>query len=246
MDGPVNRPVNANPPIQQPTSKKLPIVPIIVVAVLVIAIVIMVIFAMGGNGGGDTAQNNGSNSTSASGSEGQSSPTVKFTKPDNWGDKINVYVYNDAGEENAKWPGVEMTSEGNGTYSYTIPDNLKDGLVVFNDGENQYPEKEQKGLAISDGKSYSVEDIVINFTKPDSWGDDINVYVYQEGVEILKNADWPGEPMSKNSDGTYSYTIKAGTFKTSKLVFNDGKGKNQYPKSGGLVTENGKMYTVEQ
>ena len=142
-------------------------------------------------------------------------------------------------------------ADKNGEYTYSVPDDIKDALIIFNDGNNQYPGKQQEGIKIIAGTSYSVDDeqnlhdIVINFTKPDDWGDSVNVYVYQDGSSNVKNADWPGEPMTKNSDGTYSYTIKPGTFDAARLVFNDGDGKNQYPKSGGLTAENGKMYSVE-
>ena len=52
--------------------------------------------------------------------------------------------------------------------------------------------------------------------------------------------------MTKNSDGTYSYTIKAGTISDAKLIFNDGDGNNKYPKSDGFTAENGKTYEVEE
>ena len=102
------------------------------------------------------------------------------------------------------------------------------------------------------GSSYSVgeaaegSDIVISFTKPDDWSDSVNVYVYQEGDVTTKNADWPGEAMTKGSDGVYSYTIKSGIFGEPKLVFNDGDGKHQYPRSGGILAEDGKSYKVEE
>ena len=260
----VNAPLNTAPrnnypqvPLQQTQNKKMPVAGIVVVVALIVAIVVIVFIIMSGNGESEPSQDSSVSvaSSSASTSPGQSDSSVKFKKPDGWGDKIYAYVYNSEGAENAKWPGVEMTADGDGTYSYTLPDDIKDGLIIFNEGEGddkrQYPGKQQEGLKVTAGTVYSVEDdevgsdIVINFTKPDSWDDSVNVYVYQDGSSKIKNADWPGEAMTKNSDGTYSYTIKAGTFDAAKLVFNDGDSQNQYPKSGGLAAEDGKMYTVE-
>ena len=261
----VNAPLNPAPrnnypqvPLQQTQNKKMPVAGIVVVVALIVAIVVIVFIIMSGNGESEPSQDSSVSaaSSSASTSPGQSDSSVKFKKPEGWGDKVYAYVYNSEGAENAKWPGVEMTADGDGTYSYTLPDDIEDGMIIFNEGEGddkrQYPGKQQEGLKVTAGTVYSVEgdgvssDVVINFTKPDSWDDSVNVYVYQDGSSKIKNADWPGEAMTKNSDGTYSYTIKAGTFDTAKLVFNDGDGKNQYPKSGGLAAEDGKMYTVEE
>ena len=144
-------------------------------------------------------------------------------------------------------------------YTYTTDEDWNNGLVIFNDGgTNQYPASMEPGAELKAGNVYSAGDgsvtvdlsglesgtndgITVNFTKPDSWDDDINIYVYQHGGSE-KIAAWPGEPMTKNSDGTYSYVIKTDTVTDPRIVFNDGK--NQYPVSDGLEAEEGKMYTV--
>ncbi len=250
VDIPMNGPLNNNPSIQlqQTTAnKKMPVAGIVVVAVLIIAIVVIVVLVMSGNGGEQQAQGSSSGSSvSASGSETKTSSGVSFKKPDSWGDKVYAYVYNSSGDENAKWPGVEMNNDGSGSYSYDVPKDIKDALIIFNDGDNQYPGKQKEGLKVTEGSSYSVEgtDIVVTFKKPDDWSDNIYLYVYQEGGSD-KIADWPGEVMTKNSDGTYSYTIKSGTIQDARLIFNDDDGGNKYPKSDGLAAENGKVYQVE-
>lgn len=146
-------------------------------------------------------------------------------------------------------------------YTYTTDEDWNNGLVIFNDGgTNQYPASMEPGAELKAGNVYSAGDgsvtvdlsglepgtndgITVNFTKPDSWGDDINIYVYQNGGSE-KIAAWPGEPMTKNSDGTYSYVIKTDVVTDPRLVFNDGK--NQYPKTGGFEAVQGKMYTIDQ
>ena len=67
----------------------------------------------------------------------------------------------------------------------------------------------------------------ISFTKPESWGDDIYVYIYNETVSPLrKNALWPGESMTSAEDGTYTYTL-ADEWDSALVIFSDGT--NQYP-----------------
>ena len=75
-------------------------------------------------------------------------------KPSNWG-TLKVYIYN---EDNglktvAAWPGVEMTSEGNNLYRYTLKNWQLDAYVIFTDGKNQTPGSGQKGYKITNGSS---------------------------------------------------------------------------------------------
>lgn len=84
---------------------------------------------------------------------------VYFEKPDDWGDKIYAYVYDRAENENAVWPGKEMTKESDGTYSYEMTRKWKNPRIIFNDGAEdgsvQYPEK--KGLKVEADKTYKAE-----------------------------------------------------------------------------------------
>ena len=85
--------------------------------------------------------------------------TVYFEKPDDWEDKIYAYVYDRAENENAVWPGKEMTKEDDGRYSYRMTRKWKSPLIIFNDGAYtdsvQYPEG--KGLKVEADKTYTVE-----------------------------------------------------------------------------------------
>ena len=84
---------------------------------------------------------------------------VYFEKPDSWGDQIFAYVYNDELYENETWPGLEMTKESDGKYSYTFEDDWETPYIIFNDGDEdgsqQYPA--DKGLIVEDGKTYTIE-----------------------------------------------------------------------------------------
>lgn len=84
---------------------------------------------------------------------------VYFEKPASWDEQIFAYVYNDELYENETWPGIEMTKEGDGKYSYTFTKDWETPYIIFNDGDfadsQQYPA--DKGLIVEDGKTYNVE-----------------------------------------------------------------------------------------
>lgn len=84
----------------------------------------------------------------------------------------------------------------------------------------------------------------ITFTKPESWEDTIYVYIYNETVSpVKKNAVWPGEEMTRDPDGTYSYTL-AEEWDSALVIFNDGA--NQYPAAmePGVELSEGMSYSV--
>ena len=65
--------------------------------------------------------------------------TVNFFKPSNWGTAIKIYWWSaqPAGIlPDGTWPGVPMTNNGNGWYSYTFT-NITSTNLIFNDGSNQ-------------------------------------------------------------------------------------------------------------
>lgn len=86
---------------------------------------------------------------------------VYFQKPDGdeWGDVLYAYVYDDIGFENYPWPGIEMTQEDDGTYSYVFETSWRNPYIIFNDGDAsdsvQYPEG--RGLTVEPDKTYTVE-----------------------------------------------------------------------------------------
>lgn len=202
-------------------------------------------------------------------SSNKSGSAISFKKPSGWGDKIYAYVYDETVnpvESNGDWPGEEMTKNSDGTYSYTLSRDWTSALIIFSDGANQYPAALEPGAELVAGKTYEADnaattntkpqeeskepepapetkETVVTFKKPDTWGSTINAYVYENGGGG-KNAEWPGEKMTDNGDGTYSYTVPSDV-KSPTIIFNDGK--NQYPASGqpGMAVENGKTYTAQ-
>ena len=65
--------------------------------------------------------------------------TVHFYRPADWGEGINIYYWEaePAGLiEQINWPGVAMTNDGGGWYSYTFND-IRTTNIIFNDEANQ-------------------------------------------------------------------------------------------------------------
>ena len=79
---------------------------------------------------------------------------AKIKLPSGWS-SANIYVYDESGstvKELAAWPGAAMTNEGNGVYSYTLPEGWGDNTqVIFNNGNNQIPAAQQPGFVLPAG-----------------------------------------------------------------------------------------------
>ncbi|WP_455715850.1 starch-binding protein [Anaerosporobacter sp.] len=76
--------------------------------------------------------------------------TVHYYKPSSWGTP-NIYYYDETvspKKEGAAWPGVGMTSEGDGWYVYNIP-LWKEASVIFNYSGSQIPGAQQAGYRIT-------------------------------------------------------------------------------------------------
>lgn len=91
-----------------------------------------------------------------------SETVVSFKKPDSWGDTVYAYVYDETSyssvKKNAEWPGVPMTDNGDGTYSYSFTEEWIAPLVIFNDGAgNQSTGQMEPGAAVEPGKLYTVD-----------------------------------------------------------------------------------------
>ena len=154
---------------------------------------------------------------------------AKIKLPSGWS-SANIYVYDGSGstvKEIAKWPGVAMTNEGNGVYSYTLPDGWGDDTqVIFNNGTAQIPAAQQAGFSLptnkigtySDG-NWTLEDI----SKPitiSSFTSDKSSPQYEE-TTITLSADATG------GSGSLQYKFTA-TEKTTgeEKVISDYSSKN--------------------
>ena len=82
----------------------------------------------------------------------------------------------------------------------------------------------------------------ITFEKPASWSDTVYVYIEQEGK---KNADKPGEAMTKGTGNTYTYNVREDLTK-GKIIFSDGTSGtgHNYGEKESLTVSDGKTYSV--
>lgn len=77
--------------------------------------------------------------------------------PSGWGTTVYCYAYDSATEtvKNAAWPGVLMTSLGDGLYKYEVPSNITAPRVIFyNSSSCRYPADSQPGLLLSGNMIY--------------------------------------------------------------------------------------------
>lgn len=133
----------------------------------------------------------------------QNTSTVRAKVPSSWGSSINIYAWNsDTNQNNAGWPGQNVTMDADGWYTLTINGDFD--RVVINDGS-----KQTKDLTIVPGMVnwVDVKDTVTVHAKvPSDWGSNISLYVWGNG----ELAGWPGKQMTKGSDGWYTIEIPVG------------------------------------
>ena len=86
----------------------------------------------------------------------------------------------------------------------------------------------------------------VYFEKPESWADTVNAYVYDETSKqsTQENRRWPGVPMEKEADGTYSYTFDK-EWTAPLIIFNDGKNQSNGALEPGDQVIADKIYSVK-
>lgn len=138
--------------------------------------------------------------------------------------------------------------------------------VAFEDGDTVTLEPNEDNVAVLELRAVNEQDIKtyerveftykksyeikagtkVYFEVPDTgdWGDELYAYVYNDYLD--ENEEWPGLPMTKESDGKYRYTF-IDDWETPYIIFNDGDASDsvQYPSGQGLLVEPDKTYTVE-
>ena len=84
---------------------------------------------------------------------------IKFVKPDDWSDNVNIFIYNKEKKDednNGAWPGVAMTKASDGTYYYEADSKFEEYKLIFNDadnsGRNLLPKSD--GFTVESGKTY--------------------------------------------------------------------------------------------
>ena len=69
--------------------------------------------------------------------------------------------------------------------------------------ESSEEESSEEESSEEESSEEEAEGIKITFVKPEAWSDNVHVAVYEKGGI----AELPGEAMTNNGDGTFSYTI---------------------------------------
>ena len=143
--------------------------------------------------------------------------------------------------------GAEAVSfEDGDKVKVTLPDD-EDVATLELRAENEQGVKTYERVEFTYKKTYTIEEgTKVYFEKPDTdeWCDEIYAYVYDE--DGYENESWPGIEMTKEDDGTYSYTFDM-EWTSPRIIFNDGYASDsvQYPEGQGLEVEKDKVYTVE-
>lgn len=158
------------------------------------------------------------------------SDSIYFTKPSSWNSTVYAYVYDEKSSSsvvtNASWPGVAMTKQSNGEYSYVLEDNItSNSRVIFTDGSNQTPGSNQEGFTVTANAHYDVNGIV-------NTGDNTITIYYKTSWTTanihykIGSGSWttvPGVSMDTSSYSGYKVkTIDLGTETSLTACFNDG------------------------
>ncbi len=136
----------------------------------------------------------------------------------NW-DKVYAYVYDEDGNKNKSWPGIEMTYDSAlGLYKYDVPAGFETSKVVFSDGNgNQTPSSGGHSFnaytsIYKNGSFYGYNTGVENvlYFKPSSdWKSDnarFAVYVWNDSQSSWLNMN------DSDSDGTYEVSLPSGIY----------------------------------
>lgn len=151
-----------------------------------------------------------------------------------------IYYYTNT-EQPISWPGVAMTFDGNGWYSYDIYGFEEVKVIFSNNGTNQVPAQNQSGYTVTDekwflnGTQYNSEPdgITVHYQDYNNWGN-VNIYYYSGNLE---GTSWTGVPMYPDGDGWYTYKIYG--YDEARVLFNNGKGTQIPPamEPGFLVSD---------
>ncbi len=168
--------------------------------------------------------------------------TVYCQNDANWG-TVYAYMWNSSSDNNAAWPGVAMTNDGDGVWSYKLTSDYAN--IIFNNGSGTQTDdmtyqghgkiynnktgswSDYQNAAPTSATSASTETSVTNptalsntmivYCKNSAGWSKVNAYMWNSSTDA--NAGWPGVSMTKIEDDVWQYVIPK---KFSKIIFNDG------------------------
>lgn len=126
--------------------------------------------------------------------------------------------------ESSTWPGATMTLE-DGWYVYEFPKAVASTNLLFHDGNGNKTvdmSRDKDGWyengQWSDVPPQPADGLVIHYKS--SWGSSTKIHYW--GASNGTSSAWPGESMSSEGNGWYTYTIEGAT--SSNLLFHNGSG----------------------
>lgn len=151
--------------------------------------------------------------------------TIYYQNTNNWSN-VYAYYWSDSNKAITTWPGVEMTSIGNGTYSITLPSDAD--YIIFTDGNGSQTDdltiagdkKIYNNGSWSDytGGTTIIVDGNMFYQNTNNWNE---VYAYYWSDSDTKMTTWPGEQMTSVGNGVYSIEIPSDA---QYIIFNNGNG----------------------
>ena len=131
--------------------------------------------------------------TSATFTKVEKTENIAYIKlPSGWSTPVYCYAYDSATEtiNNGVWPGVKMTNEGDGIYSYEVPENIEAPRVIFYSSDtNRYPADMEKGLLLNGSMIY----------KDGNWENYTSV---ENGTIVIEYVDADGNQLADSKTQT--------------------------------------------
>lgn len=176
---------------------------------------------------------------------------VYFKAPESWGEKVNIYIWDDNDSAKTSWPGEEMELVSEGVYKYKYDCGVYTN-VIFNDGTNQTADlkspmdKDMACYVYGIGWCETDTDLT-----PGTGGDvpigDVVWYIVGEGSFISGSTTWSpstGIAMTPNT----AYTGKGNEYMAQGVSFQAGdvwklcSSENEWI-ANGWETESGALHS---
>ena len=174
---------------------------------------------------------------------------VYFKNTQGWS-PVKAYFWSDSNTQMMQWPGNDMTSEGNGVYSASIPSGAT--KVIFTKGDDS---GKTADLTLQAGKMYvngswtnvsggssvtptqgGADSSKVYFRNNDNWSP-VKAYFWSDSNTQMMQ--WPGNDMTSEGNGVYSASIPSGA---TKVIFTKGddSGKTtDLDVQAGMIYDNG-------
>ena len=171
---------------------------------------------------------------------------VYFKNTKNWS-PVKAYFWSDANPQMMIWPGNDMTDEGNGIYSASIPSGATKVIFTKGDDSGKTPDLDlQAGKMYVDGNwtnviggsvvtptHGNVDTSKVYFRNSNNWSP-VEAYFWSDANPRMMS--WPGNDMTDEGNGVYSASIPDGA---TKVIFTKGDDSGKTPD---LDLQAGKIY----